>query len=312
MTEYCKLLALSPPELAKVDPLVMNLLVGQSIPSLAGLEISRYERLADEWADGIRHQLPQAERMFRRSPHEWKNDIHFFRLGVLCGFLENEVGIAYNEDQRSGGPIQYTNPCDLFLNGVMDTRRGTCGNMAALHVAIGWRLGWPVSLACVNSHFICRYDDGRVTHNIESTQSGYGGFKSDPDDYLIKHYNLPAVAIACGSDWKALTPLEMLGAFVGLRARHTRDLGLFDEAELDYLLARRLYPNSRLLYKEQMNLSVARSVKMFEAGENGSPETLALMIQEQLGMSMMAQQQNGQVQTVASSGIRGVIHTPIY
>ncbi len=312
MPEYCKLLRLPADALANVDPLVMNLLVAQSVPSLAGLEISRYERLADEWANGVRRQLAHVERVFRQSPHDWKNDVNFFRLGVLCGFLENEVGIAYNEDQRNGGPIQYTDPNDLFLNGVMDRRRGTCGNMAALHVAIGWRLGWPVSLACANSHFICRYDDGRVTHNIESTQTGYGGFKSDPDDYLIQRHHLPAVAIACGSDLKALSPLEMLGAFVGLRARHMRDLGLFEEAELDYLLARRLYPNSRLLYKEQMNLSVARSVKLFEAGENGSPETLALMIQEQLRMSMMAVQQGGQVQTVAPTGIRGVIHTPIY
>ena len=82
----------------------------------------------------------------------------------------------------------------------MDTRRGTCGNMAALHVAIGWRLGWPVSLACVKSHLICRYDDGKVTHNIEATQAGYGGFKSDPDEYLIKEYGLPPIAVSSGSD----------------------------------------------------------------------------------------------------------------
>ena len=92
----------------------------------------------------------------------------------------------------------YTDPSDLFLNGVIDTRRGTCANMAALHVALGWRLGWPVSLACVASHFVCRYDDGQVTHNIEATQSGHGGFRSDPDEYLIKKHELPPVAIASG------------------------------------------------------------------------------------------------------------------
>jgi len=78
----------------------------------------------------------------------------------------------------------------------MDTRQGTCGNMATLHVALGWRLGWPVSLACVRSHYICRYDDGGVTYNIEATQAGYGGFKSDPDEYLIEHHALPPKAIS--------------------------------------------------------------------------------------------------------------------
>jgi hypothetical protein len=128
----------------------------------------------------VRRRLPSAERVFRQTPQDWKNDVNFFRLGVLCGYLEHEAGIAYNEDQRTATAVYYTDPSDLFLNGVMDTRRGTCGNMAALHVAIGRRLGWPVSLACVRSHYICRYDDGQVTHNIEATQAGYGGLQVGP------------------------------------------------------------------------------------------------------------------------------------
>ncbi len=168
----------------------------------------------------------------------------------------------------------------------MDTRRGTCGNMAALHVAIGWRLGWPVSLACVKSHFVCRYDDGKVTHNIEATQSGYGGFKSDPDAYLIEQYQLPPVAIKSGSDLRALTPREMLGAFVGLRGRHMRDSGRWEEAECDYLLARWLFPNSRRLYIDCMALAVPRGAKLFEAGELGSPESLCETIAEQYGLQV--------------------------
>ena len=153
MTDYRQFLALSDPELAKVDPLVMNLLVAKSVPSLADLDIPRYQRQADQWAEDVRRRLPGAERVFRRTPQDWKNDVNFFRLGVLRGYLEHEAGIAYIEDQRYATAVSYTDPSDLFLNGVMDTRRGTRGNMAALHVAIGRRLGWPVSLACAGSHY---------------------------------------------------------------------------------------------------------------------------------------------------------------
>ena len=209
----------------------MNLLMAKSIPSLNDLDITRYEQLADEWADDVRRRLPSAEKVFWLTPEDWKNDGNFLRLGVLCGYLEYEAGIAYNEDQRYAADVYYTDPSNLFLNGVMDTRRGTCGNMAALHVAIGWRLGWPVSLACVRSHYICRFDDGTVTHNIEATQAGYGGFKSDPDEYLIEQHELPAEAITSGSDLRAVTPRELLGIFVGLRGRHMLDTGRGDEAE---------------------------------------------------------------------------------
>jgi hypothetical protein len=165
----------------------------------------------------------------------------------------------------------------------MDTRRGTCGNMAALHVALGWRLGWPVSLACVQSHFICRYDDGQVTHNIEATQTGYGGFMSDPDDYLIRQYGLPPVAIRSGSDLRALKPRELLGVFLGFRGRHMRDTGRWEEAEADYLLARWWFPNSRRLYIDAMALAVPRGAALFEPGELGSPQSLAEAIMEQYG-----------------------------
>jgi hypothetical protein len=225
VTDYRELLAFSDAELARVDPLVMNLLVAKSIPSLADLDIARYRKPADRWADDVRRRLPVAERVFWQTPQNWKNDVNFFRLGVLCGYLEHEAGIAYNEDQRYATAIRYTNPSDLFLNGVMDTRQGTCGNMAALHVALGWRLGWPVSLACVRSHYICRFDDGQVTHNIEATQAGYGGFKAPPDDYYIKEYDLTPKAISSGSDLRAVTPRELLGVFLGFRGRHMRAAG---------------------------------------------------------------------------------------
>ena len=133
--------------------------------------------------------MPGCEAKYYESPRDWKDDIRFFRLGVLCWYVVEVLGVKYREDHRDVKSVLYTNPSDLFLNGIMDTRRGTCGNMAALHVAVAWRLGWPVSLACVRSHLICRYDDGHVTHNIEATQagSGYGtgGFKSIPGSGFV-------------------------------------------------------------------------------------------------------------------------------
>jgi hypothetical protein len=280
MTDYREMLPLDNPALARVDPLVRNLLVARSIPALANLDVPRYQATADGWAEGVRSWLPRADQEFHKSPEYWKNDINFFRLGVVHQYLEREVGVEYIEEQRQSTRILYTNPSDLFLNGVMDTKRGTCGNMAALHVAIGWRLGWPVSLACVGSHFLCRYDDGKVTHNIEATQSGHGGFKSDPDEYLIEHYGLPPVAVACGSDLRALSPREMLGMFVGLRARHMRDTGRWHEAQQDYLLARWLFPNSRRLYIDGMCLAIGHGNTLFVPGEVGSPHSLTDMLVE--------------------------------
>jgi Transglutaminase-like superfamily len=277
-TDYRHFLPLPDEQLGQIDPVQLNLLVAKSIPSLADLNIGKYQLLADEWADGVRKLLPNAERIFRQDPAAWDNDIHLLRLSVLCQYLDETVGIAYNEDQRYVSRIRYTNPSDLFLNGVMDTRQGTCGNMATLYVAIGWRLHWPVSLAAVGTHFVCRFSYEGVKHNIEATHTGRGGFKTDPDEFLIREKKLPAIAIRCGSDLRALRPRELLGVFIGARGRHIRDCGRHSEAELDYLLARTLYPTSRSLYINSMALSVARGAKLFEPGEVGSPQNLCQML----------------------------------
>jgi hypothetical protein len=275
-------------ELAAIDPLAMNLVVAKGIPALDGLDVGHYQQLLDDLVlDFSRRCLPQWELAFHDCPLDFKSDIRYFRLGMVCQYLELECGIQYKRDQRDVDRILYTNPSDLFLNGVLDTREGTCGSLAALHVAFGWRMGWPVSLACVNSHYVLRHDDGTTAINIEATQSGHGGFKSDPDDYLIREKSLPAIAIQSGSDLRALRPREMLGVFVGLRARHLQDLGkqagredLMLASEPDWLQARSLFPTNRAIYKHQMVISAMRGVSLFEHDEVGHPNTIKGCLEE--------------------------------
>ena len=208
-------LGLSNEELGKVDPVVMNLAVAKGIPSLAELDIGRYVRLADQWAAEVRRYLPDCEANFYRSPERWQNDLDFSHLAVLGWYVGQVLRIDYREEQKNLKQVLYTDPTDLFLNGVMDTRRGTCGNMALLWVVLGQRLGWPLSLACVGPHFICRYDDGQKVFNIEATRPG-GDWISPPDRYYLNECEdkIPQRAVDCGSDLRALSRREMLGVFL--------------------------------------------------------------------------------------------------
>jgi hypothetical protein len=255
--------------------------VAAGIPRLADLDISRYQATVDGWADEVRKWLTHFEPQFHENPVAWRDDIHFFQLGVMCRYVENRLGVQYKEDQRDATSVRYTDPSDLFLNGVMDTRRGTCGNMAVLHLAIGRRLGWPVSLACAGAHLFLRYDDGLVRHNVEATQAGFGGMQSPRDEDLVRKYRLPPEALSTGSDLRAVQPGELLGLFLGLRARHFRDVGDYRLAERDYLLARSRFPSNRNLYTNAMGAAVLNGMKLFHASEGGSPLGLAEWIREQ-------------------------------
>ena len=99
---------------------------------------------------------------------------------MMCWYVGNILGVRYRENQRKKKLVLYTDPSDLFLVGVMDIRQGTCGSMPLLYITLGWRLGWPLSLACVGSHCICRYDDGKKIINIEATNTDRSGASSHP------------------------------------------------------------------------------------------------------------------------------------
>lgn len=84
-----------------------------------------------------------------------------------------------------------------------------------------------------------------------------------------------------------------------------RDTGRYEEAELDYLLARRLFPNSRSLYRDQMALAIPRGAALFEPGEVGSPETLAEEVALQSGRAASSKTYAA---PAYSAVIRGVIY----
>lgn len=147
--------------------------------------------------------------------------------------------------------------------------------MATLHVVLGRRIGLPVSLACVGSHVMCRFDDGKKTYNIEATDTGNGGFGAPTDEEILAKNKLPRLAQLCGSDLRAVTPREMLAIFLGFRARHYENIDRFPESERDYLLARYLFPHNRLMSYAQHQISVQLAYELFEAGERGHPIEMA-------------------------------------
>ena len=278
-----ELLALPDDQLHKVDVVEMNLDVAREIPGMEHLDINQYRQAVDGWTKQFADWLPTAEQGFYRTPEKWKNDVRFFRIGMLAQFLDQRIGVHYlpwslKAQQQGVKDNKYTDSGDLFINGLIDHKTGTCASMPVLHVAIGRRMGWPVSLACVGSHFYCRFDDGKVVYNIEATNTGRGGFDSETDADYAKHLQIPDIAKNCGSDLRSLTDREMLAAFIADRARILQDRGRIDLADADYSLARSLFPTYRETYHDAIEPFLWRGQQIFEPGEEGSPQSIAELI----------------------------------
>lgn len=287
-----QLLALPDSELEKVDVVELNLAVARAIPGLEDLDIANYQRIVDGWANDIRPRLPEAELAFAQTPEKWQNDVRFFRLGVVASYLNEHIGITYIDEQKqaqikarkTGEPVEirYTDPDELFIHDLIDNKRGTCGNMPTLHVAMGRRLGWPVALAAVKAHTVCRFDDGEVIYNIETTHTEQGGmFSAGTDEDYQKQFNLPKRAITSGSDLHSMTARQMLGYFIALRARHFADIGRLNLADRDYALARSLLPNHRKTWQAAMKIASLKGTELFNPGEPEGPSGLAYWLNRQ-------------------------------
>jgi hypothetical protein len=249
------LVGLSDAELARVDPIVANLLVARGVPALRDLDIGRYTRTADAWVSQCARWMAGMEGLFHEDPAEWKHDLALFRLGLLYQYMDQTIGIRYREDQRNVRSVVYTDPNDLFVNGVMDSRQGTCGNMAALYFGLAWRYGWPVTLATAGYHLLVQYFDGQVRHNVEASTIGEGGFSAPTDDFYVTKHGVSEEFVVQGLELRPLRPREVLGVFFGLRLRYFRDVNRPAEAERDLRLAKSLAPDCWWLGEEEWKLA---------------------------------------------------------
>ena len=276
--------------MATVDPLVVNLLVVKGIPSLADLDLTHYQQQVNLWThDFATRYLPHWETVYKREPQYYQHNPDLFKVGLIAQYIHHEVGVTYHEAQKEAVSILYLNPAELFLNGVLDSLQGTCGNMAAIVVAIAWRMGWPVSLACLHSHFLVRHDDGTNVFNIEATAISEVGFCSSNDEQELNQCKIPIPpqALRCGSELKALTSRERFGAFLGLRARHYQDMyyrtngrNFLYLAERGYLLARYLFPAYRHQICDFDVVSALTASERFEPYEAGHPATYGKLLFE--------------------------------
>lgn len=173
-------------------------------------------------------------------------------------------------------------------------------------------LGWPVSLACVRSHFISRFDDGDVYHNIEATSTHPGSFCSDPDEVYVEKFGLPRRAIECGSDLRRLTAREMLATFLSLRGRHHSDCGRSDLADVDYALARVLFPNHRRTHVAAMVPMIRRGAKLFDRGELGHPDSLFEDLAPSLAPDLYGRIMAGAAHPATKLGVNGVGHQDVH
>jgi len=213
-TSHYDLLAMSPEELGKVDPALINLLCAKGLPGTEDLDIPAVLAKLDEWAKVVKFHTER--HLYRvtdpKHAEHYNHSEARLRAEFIVQVLQEDCGVHYNKDRIFN--VDFSNPSDLFIHGMVDNENGgTCASMPVLYTVIGRRLGYPMKLVLAKQHVFCRWDDGKERFNIEGSTNG--GINYDPDEhYRTWPKPITDAEMATGEYLQSLTPQEELASFL--------------------------------------------------------------------------------------------------
>ena len=171
------------------------------------------------------------------------------RIRILNTVIHQMEGFHYDHSPFARSRQDY-----YFLNGILDTKQGTCYTIPLLYIAVAQRLGYPLYPVSAPDHMFVRYVDPSFTEqNIETTSGG----KYFPDQYYIEGFAISIRGLKTGSYLRTLTYRQFLGQMLAASAViHGRNAAtpkviayLTMAAQLDPRIADH-YDNLRIVYTE--------------------------------------------------------------
>ncbi len=239
---FHELLAMTPEQLAQVDPALMNLLCAKGLPGTENLDIPAALAQLDAWAAKVRFETDR--HLYRaadpRYAEHYAHSEARLRAEFIVQCLQEDCGVRYNPE-RIYEP-DFRDSRDTFLNGMLPgAKGGTCASMPVMYVAIGRRLGYPMKLVAAKEHLFCRWDDGQERFNIEG--AGNGGIDYPPDDYY-RTWPKPIsdADMATGVFLTSMSAAEELAGFLHHRGMCLHQNGRLPEARAAFAEAHRLQP----------------------------------------------------------------------
>jgi len=232
-------------ELARYDVAYLNLLVAEGLPGSESIDIKAALNQLDYWADLVRVNTEHWLRSFRPTP-EVPTEGHL-RMVAMATALWRDIGIRISP-KRMDNALNYTDSQDNFLHGILNGNGGTCASLPMAYLAIGRRLGYPLSLVPTRNHLFVRWNgsDGKP-FNVECA---CGGFRSDDDEHY-RTWPFPfAVDERNDPFWlHNISPRGEMAIHLAQRSHCLMDHLQLDEALEAIYFAKKMEPHYTYLWK---------------------------------------------------------------
>ena len=256
-TTFEELVAMSREQMRHVDIGRMNLICfNEALPS-DDVDIEQMTAKLDEWADHCRKQEVRFRKSFEKNPKHYDGSYAKFKAINLVLTIKEDFKCKYQMSLVESGvmanihsPSFFKDPNDAFISGLLQRHRGTGSSYPVLIVALGRRLGYPISIKTTVGHMFCEWNDGTEWFNIDTNGEGVD---TPPDDWYItgKIGEYGARWASEKSDYfmRPLDNWECLGLFIETLGYCYEANGRMKDALQAYKLALRYLPHSRNLQR---------------------------------------------------------------
>jgi hypothetical protein len=234
-------LLMSPDEaLARLDFLDVHLACATELPGVGRLNVDACRAEVNRLAQLVWTATEKYKGNYYANPGKHNNSRARFQALVLITVLQRDCGFHYNPALIDRCEF-FRDSRNLFLNGVLGTKKGTCASLPTLYLAVGRRLGYPLKLVRTTQHLFLRWqDENGERFNIEPTSKGLNCF---PDEHYLS-WPKPSTADIAEEmgGMKSKTPREELAAFLDTRGICWFQNGQFRLAAQASLAAMELAP----------------------------------------------------------------------
>lgn len=241
---------MTPAQLTEVDIALMNLCCAEGLSGSEKLDVSAALQMLDQYARHAETETARHLHRFREHPEKYENSEAYFRMLMLCVVLQQDYGVHYNPERATSkdiiepNEIFFANSRDVFLHGLTSQpAMGTCSSMPVLYIAVGRRLGYPLTLVSTKCHLFVRWQDSRERLNMDGTSHGL--FTASDNYYKNWPFKVTDEDIRAERFLEPMTPSEELACFLSTRAHCLMSMGNYAAALDADRAAIRLAPHIR-------------------------------------------------------------------
>ncbi len=213
------------------DLSLANWLIAADIPEFASMGRQSYFARLDAMTDQVKREMAAIQQT------GWSGadpKVSGWRCRLFCNAMIR-LRFAYAAEFRveNLNPAQskalYAAPDNIFLAGLLRTKRGSCVSMPLVYLVIGRRLDFPVYLVAIGRHYFIRWQEPGYRMDIETTDTDK--VCDTPDDSVYLQIEGKTRARLRGNELRNLTDREVVGELYFTRMSYWHTKGEKYEAQ---------------------------------------------------------------------------------